>query len=281
MSVPLVYITDDGYVLPTAVSITSAALNKAPDTVYDIYVIGYQLSNGLDEAFTLLNAPGVRIHFLAYQTDRALENITSDAYVTSTALLKFKIPDLLPELNKVIYIDGDTLVQKDLTALYETPLDGKAVGAVKDHACIELFHDNMNLPTYFNSGVLLMDLAVWRRQNLGAQMMTYKQTHDGLHYMDQDVFNLVLEDAYQKLPVIYNAMMPNFRGYAVPMPDLNAFYGTDFTDYADILNKAAIIHITNTYKPWLYKDVYLSDMWLAYLKQSPFRDIQLSLRSPK
>lgn len=63
MSIPLVYITDDGYVLPTAVSITSAALNKAPDTVYDIYVIGYQLSNGLDEAFALLNAPGVRIHF--------------------------------------------------------------------------------------------------------------------------------------------------------------------------------------------------------------------------
>ena len=281
MSVVLVYITDNVYVLPTVVSISSAIQNKNPETIYDIYVIGYHLSQGLEEAFPLLNTENVRIHYLAYKEDPVLEKIKPDIYVTSTALLKFKIADLLPNVDKAIYIDGDTLVQKDLTQMYEIALEDKAIGAVKDYACVELFHDNLNLPTYFNSGILLMNLALWRKKDFGTQLMELKKERPELKYMDQDAFNMFFQDNYKKLPVIYNAMMPNFRGYSVPMSNLNAFYDSHFSDYQNILENAVIIHLTNSYKPWLFKGVYLSDLWMSYLQKSPFRDIQLSLAEPK
>ncbi len=85
------------------------------------------------------------------------------------------LADLLPaDVTRVIYLDADTLVRSDLTALWRTDLAGAPVGAVVDslgtvRGAIDRWRElglDGDSP-YFNSGVLLIDLAAWRARDAG------------------------------------------------------------------------------------------------------------------
>ena len=49
-----------------------------------------------------------------------------------TSCYRFILADLLPSLDRIIYLDVDTLVLRDLTELWRTDLEGKFIGVVKD-----------------------------------------------------------------------------------------------------------------------------------------------------
>jgi lipopolysaccharide biosynthesis glycosyltransferase len=130
-------------------------------------------------------------------------------YFTSAMWLRIFLPELMPDDDKVLYLDADTLAVSSLQELWDTDLSGYALGAVTN-----VFQHNhaqrpaeLGLPgpeVYFNSGVLLINLADWRANDTTLRLIDV--AGDDLAWPDQDALNLVLSDRRLPLHPRWNAM---------------------------------------------------------------------------
>ena len=115
-------------------------------------------------------------------------------------LLKVCLPDIL-SLNKVLWLDADTIVCKSLEPLWKTNLTGKWVAAVPEYrGRYHPFGDK-----YYNMGVALLNLLQLRKDNIMPEMVEYlnviKQP-----FADQDAWNKygIEQDKFVELPIEYN-----------------------------------------------------------------------------
>ncbi|XP_042945137.1 probable galacturonosyltransferase 4 isoform X4 [Carya illinoinensis] len=113
-------------------------------------------------------------------------------YLSILNHLRFYLPEIFPKLNKVLFLDDDVVVQKDLTALWSLDLKGNVNGAVE--TCGESFHRfdrylNFSNPLISKNfdphacgwayGMNVFDLDEWKRQNItGVYHSWQKLNHD-------------------------------------------------------------------------------------------------------
>lgn len=124
---------------------------------------------------------------------------------------RFLLSDLLPEVDRIIYLDCDLVVDTDLNALFLTSLDGALAGAVAENH-LSLLTQNIpreliastdrDLPA-FNAGVLLLDLAMMRQANLFESIMDLiPQMQSRLQ--SQAVLNFIFLRRWKALPQRWN-----------------------------------------------------------------------------
>lgn len=125
---------------------------------------------------------------------------------------------LLPQLVNVprlIYLDCDTLVFRDLSSLFDLELSpDKVLAAVRDSETLSLAEDSlvlakaMNLPAdgaYFNSGVMLMNLDELRRQHFFESAVDFLNRWSGKYrFWDQSAMNFLLHRQIEDLPEHWN-----------------------------------------------------------------------------
>lgn len=116
--------------------------------------------------------------------------------------------DLLPnDIEKVLYLDSDTLICKDLTELWNTDLGHYHAAAVSDFVSAE-YCDLVGLePTdrYYNSGVILFNLKQCRANKYIEQVKSVLRAKNGyVFFVEQSVFNLVDNKGIRCLPLSYN-----------------------------------------------------------------------------
>jgi lipopolysaccharide biosynthesis glycosyltransferase len=116
---------------------------------------------------------------------------------------------------RLIYLDSDVLVFRDLSELFDLELSpGKVLAAVPDSETLTVGDDSrtiagaMNLPAdrrYFNAGVMLLNLGELRKQNFTEQSLEFFKKWKG-HYRfwDQSAFNFLLQGQIHELPECWN-----------------------------------------------------------------------------
>ena len=132
--VVIAYITDNNYIMPTIVSINSSIMNKNESSIYKILIIGVSINNEnkkIIEEFISKN-----INYKTYLNILHFNFDDSHPYVTSAAIFKFDIANILSDYDKVLYIDCDTIILKDLTELFEINLNDYYVAVVKDFSLL-------------------------------------------------------------------------------------------------------------------------------------------------
>ena len=144
--VVIAYITDDNYVMPTIVSIISAIMNKNENSIYKIFIIGVSINNEnkkIIEEFISKNINDkIYLNILHFNQHYNFDD--SHPYVTSAAIFKFDIANILSDYDKVLYIDCDTIILKDLTELFEINLNDYYAAVVKDYI-VYVLHENLLL----------------------------------------------------------------------------------------------------------------------------------------
>ena len=156
--------------------------------------------------------------------DVALEFVTADVSVFGAATLgpgqshiaycRVLLPQLL-NVPHLIYLDCDTLVFRDLSALFDLALSpDKVLAAVPDSETLTLAHDSAIIAkamrlradgAYFNSGVMLMNLDELRRQRFferAVEFLTGWETN--YRFWDQSAINFLLQDQILELPEHWN-----------------------------------------------------------------------------
>lgn len=124
------------------------------------------------------------------------------------ANVRLFVSEFIPErVDKLLYLDADTIVVKSLDTLFKTDLKGNALGMILDcvgenHKC-EIGLDNAE--GYYNSGVLLIDMNVWRKDNYTEKIINHvKNVRAQYPSPDQDLLNVVCRGHIFELPARYN-----------------------------------------------------------------------------
>lgn len=280
---PIVFLTDNDYVIPTAVAIQSLIDHWAGAKPLRIYVIVHEVCDDYRER--LKQFCSEEVHLELIDSDWNSENLScyydKGSYVTATSMLKFCIPRLLPQDDKILYLDGDILVQKDLSPLTEYDISDYYVGAIEDLAAVKSIklHDIVGVKRYFNSGILLLNAKRFRDEGLEKTMFEIGQEHPEYMCRDQSVFNKGFQEQVLWLSPEWNMMIFNLRHANYSMILINTFYGTEYRDISEMEHKAALIHLTNKYKPWTFINAYRSKEWFALFRHTPFSDVPITLRS--
>lgn len=124
---------------------------------------------------------------------------------------RFLLPDLLPGVERILYLDVDILVKGSLVPLFDLDLEGKELGAVREsdiYAYYQWYLDELGFSAqddYFSSGVLLMDLVAMRRAGTARKLleMALEKAQD-LKFPDQDILNTYYRGDVVLLSPAYN-----------------------------------------------------------------------------
>lgn len=113
------------------------------------------------------------------------------------ALLRLALPEILPEEHRVLWLDVDTIVNRDIGELFGTDLGGCYIAAAE-----ELIRSKPPF-VYFNAGVMLMDLDALRDGKYMELIRLVNGTE--LTFPDQDAVNLLMQTRIKKISATYNS----------------------------------------------------------------------------
>lgn len=242
--------TDDKYVIPCLTTIVSFFENNK-DAVCAVYVLTEGLSRSNEEKFKRVSEQ--------YNQTISIKNIDtkniSSLYVSNrfprSIYSRFFLPEILSDLDKVLYLDCDIMVRHSILDFYDTDLRGFACAVIEDQRGDDITIHNRILmfSRYFNSGVMLINLDYWRKNNVASRLIEYLRQNAGrCWFPDQDALNAVLENQVRFLPYRFNVQgeMLGPRCYL----QLSA---QKWEELDSCLQDPTIVHFTDMDKPW-YKE---------------------------
>lgn len=191
-----------------------------------------------------------------------------DNHVTVDTYLRIFAADVLPHIDKILYLDCDLVVLGDLRELWSTDIGGHALAAAAEPygAC---GRDFLGMPAdrpYVNAGVMLLNLARWREAQLPQQLVRFIETHGRrLWYWDQDAINAVLHASILPLDYRWNVQAQMFKIDARKYPDVAA-------DIRAACRRPAIIHYSTAEKPWRFRAIVKRKLpYFHYLAKTGWR----------
>ena len=276
------YITDDGFIEHCGVSILSLLENNQDLSELNVYVLSMSLA--ADNVNNLKS--------LCDTYNRKLTIIPIDDYIKKIGfqfnttgfnpivLARLFLAEYLPSyIDRVLYLDADVVVNDNISAVEGIDISNSYIAAVP-----ELYMPGQNKKiigftskdTYYNAGVLYINLQMWREHNLKESFLIYYKMMSGkLPYNDQDIINYCCKDYVVTLPQEYN-MSPNlpfFPRWFMKWLQPSYFYEKDL--YSQMIIKPKIIHYLGDERPWIkgnhnyYKDIYEKYKAISLWKDSP------------
>lgn len=270
----LLFCLDENYVPPLKVMLYSLMLQHERESL-DIYLMYTDISPAsLEELDRLLARQGHRFHpvdcsdFLRNleKENSDLKQVKVTRYYSLDMYLWLFAPYLLPEeVDRALYLDPDMVCVNPLDSLYHADFEEqwfKAASYDFKNNWIQFLNNlrlgNLSSEKYFNTGVVLMDLASLRRETSPqAVLQAVIEKEKVLYLPDQDIFNYLYEDKTGQVPWLYYNLDP--RPFTVMARLFPENYPPGWA-----AEHAVIIHYCGRHKPWLYRGKYrydLGDYW--------------------
>ena len=230
MSEPLrtIYASDDGYVGLATISAVSL-LKYNPGA--QINLLGYKLK---PESIELIRSRveqhgGSFSHFDVTPLISKLESLKVSHYTSYAIFARMFIPELIRTDDRVLYLDCDTLITDRLDDLMNLELHGHAFALALD-AVHPAYKKVISLPPdkpYYNSGVMLMDLAAWRSHNCSLRFKEeLTHPHGRIILPEQDVIARTMGDEVEPLPSKWNFLSQFILQRRTDKPAIYHFSGT-------------------------------------------------------
>ena len=158
------------------------------------------------------------------------------------------LSSVLPDLDKIIYLDCDIVVLKDLQSLWNLDISDVAVAMAPGLT----FEDKKSLNRlgmtsgyYLNSGVILMNLDYWRKHDVQNRVISYiLEKGDKLIYNDQDALNSILQNEHKVLHIKYNYSYCYFHRL------IGVSHKEKIREIIEARDNPVIFHYFGPLKPW-------------------------------
>lgn len=182
-------------------------------------------------------------------------------HISIATYYRLFLQDVLPDVDKVLYLDCDLLVVSDLTRLYDTPMCNNLVIASLDET--DNYHrKRLKVRKYFNAGVSLLNLKALREEHfLRVYLETFRENEDKIECQDQDIMNLAFNRRVKITSLKYNANSTIFHN------DIFTDASYSVAEERRVRSNPAIIHFTGEHKPWQFTCCHpLKWEYLHYLR---------------
>ncbi len=247
-------ITDENYIIPTGTAIASVLQSNIDERI-NFYVITKSLNTSQKDILNSFVEP--HKNHATLEIIRLSDDLFTDFpirkgdHVSVATYYRVFFPKILPEsIHKLLYIDGDILCVDSLKSFYETDLDDFSCAVCHDEQDANENHFmRLKYPKengYFCAGVMLINLAWWRKNNVMQKCLDYiLDEPNACLWHDQDALNHVLNGT-----VLWADFRYNFtQGFFFDKNDMcidRKFY----TDIDNARKKPCILHFSSAYKPW-------------------------------
>lgn len=198
----------DNNVLPLTLVSMASVLKNAKKTDEIEFVILY---SSLDEKYLPMfdNLQTIKPYKLnAIKIDESIfDGFPCPNWVTVEAWFRCLLADLLPSIDKVLYLDCDTIVRSSLSDMFKVDLEDNLVGVIEDVSRSKINASRIALEDnfYFNSGVMLINTKAWRKVDFFNHLKNIVMT-DGKIGNDQDALNKACDNKKCRLSPKYDYM---------------------------------------------------------------------------
>lgn len=273
----IVFASDNNYAQHTAVAMASVLLNtKSPDKIKFFLIDDNIQQDNKDKILSTIKKLNGSIEFVKIKNTN-LENCYVSGELSRASYFRLDIANILnDDIKKIIYLDCDLLVYDDIEKMWNIDMCNKPLAATCDYGIMASKRIRMQknkyigLPfdaAYFNAGVLMMDLDMWRGYDYAKDIIKLA-TENKYPNHDQDALNKFFMYNWQEIPLRWDVIPPVFNLFLKIITN------------KQLRNKAieaklnpAIFHYAGGYKPWEYK-IYrgFNDKYYEYLQHTDFKD---------
>jgi len=288
---------DNNYVAPLGVCMTSILLNLAEDRFARFYLFVEGFSN--DDMRRLEDIKKVRpceIIFINMDEYTHLFSFIDTSkfvlqYVNLVVYYRLLMLEILPEdIDKCFYIDGDMIIDSDLSYLYDNFDEKNVIGAVVEILAMQYrndilkhfleweelksFHNNPIKRPYFNAGFFLLNVKKAKELKLFQKAFEFLDKHPNPPYADQDTLNYIIGQAY---PHLVQHFPPSYNVFCDMHHDIDLYYDAFYSqqDIQEAFDNPKIYHYGGANKPWINRNVrFFYSVWWRYCHLSPWSELK-------
>lgn len=271
----ILYASNDGYARHLGVSLYSLLEHNQQSDQITVYLLSVSMSEeNQNRLLSIAKQFGrtLTVVEMGNLEERFHGSIDTRGFDIS-AMTRLFAADVLPvTVDRILYLDCDTVVLGDLEPVWKANMGDALVGMVPEPTVYREMKASIDLKKddpYYNSGVLLMNLKGWREEHVSKKLLEYYAAKGGsLFACDQDTINGALRGRIMPLSPRYN-FFTNYRYFRYEtLAGLNASYeAVGKQEYEAARRHPVVIHYAGDERPWIagnrnhyrkYYDVYLS-----------------------
>ena len=278
--ISVVSASDDNYAMPLAVTIRSLIDHLPSEQPLHVSILdGGLKESSKDSLLQSWAAPNVKVQWLRPPVEQ-IADLKTENHLNLVTYLRLFMPTLLPpEQSRVIFLDADLLIQKDITPLWTVELGDAPLAAVNDYFTPYLnTYETIGRPSmcdrhpdkcfpvpnyqelglkgtagYFNAGVMVVNLAKWRKLDVLSRATELVRRHwEHVRYCDQYALNVLFSEQWLPLDPRWN-QNSNLWKWGDPLA--GAF---EPQLYRSLRDDPWIVHFTWLTKPWHYNSTHPS-----------------------
>lgn len=286
-TVAVAFAANNGFVPYFAACFQSLLEHTSPECAYDVVLIHTDISPE-NQALLLdmaLPYPRVSLRFYDAQPLICHHALKAGGHISVETYFRFLIQQILPEYDKVLYLDCDMILNADVAELYRTDVEGYLLAAARDPEFLghlnganpeicAYIHKQLPLDRpedYFQAGVILFNEKEMRRAYTLEQWLQFASRP--YRYNDQDVLNIYCQGRVKFLDMSWNLLtdcdhtrISQVIAHA-PEPIRRAYF--------DARREPKIIHYAGHRKPWQKPTEDMAAYFWWYMRKTPFYEAAL------
>jgi lipopolysaccharide biosynthesis glycosyltransferase len=268
MKINICFASDNNYVQHLCVALVSILKNVDDDDELSFFIFDGGINdNNKNKILELKKIKDFNIEYINIDCSVFKDMPNYSNYISSVTYSRFKISSLLPDMDKIIYLDCDIVVCDSLKELFDENIEDYHIAGVEDIGYY-LHRRALKRETesfYINAGIILMNLKKWRQDNIEEKLLSFAlTTKEKLVHADQDIINMVLNKTCKPLNLKWNVQDSFFRvSTYIEKHPLKKYIKRAWL-------KPAIVHYTGEQKPWNLPYMPYGKIYVKYLKYTPF-----------
>ncbi len=287
--VRVVFAADRRLFAVLGVAIASLARSSNPERRYQLTVMSQDHDDLSRESLALCAGGRANISIDLIEPDIDLSGAQIDGgmhYSAAAAYFRLAIPETFADVDRVLYLDCDIVVERDISELFDLELGeheeiaaAPAVGVIQAARRGRIIqHEGRALPladylrawvakdkpeSYFNSGVILFDLGKIRKCRPHFRKEVMDLIVKDYQMPDQDILNILFDGRVKRLPLTWNLQNPSLSYDDLPTHLLS--------DVEAAGAEPGVIHFVTEKKPWNTPGVRRADRFWSCAADTPFR----------
>lgn len=277
--VPIVFAINNYFVPYCGVTIKSLIMHTSEDYLYKIHVFHTELSEYNIERLESMSTSNVEIKCMDVSCKIPNVELKNKNHISKETLYRIIAPSILEEYDKILYLDSDIVVLKDVAELYETDMGDCVIGAAEElmlkKFAMYIESRNMDRNGYFNTGVLLLNAKKFLENDILNGVIEILKTDVVYNYPDQDALNILC-----KGNVCYIATEWNVEWHLM-WDEPENILEEQVARARESQANPYIIHYTSQVKAWTRPDLKYADAFWKYARQTAFYEEIIFNNMPK
>lgn len=257
-NISIFYACDDNFVKYTIVSLSSLIKNASKDYLYKVYILNTNISLKMKMKLLQLENANFKIEFInvTEYIDSIANKLPLRDYYSKTTYFRMFIAELFPDLDKALYIDSDTILQGDISKLYQTDISNYFIGACHEQAMVQVDEYGtyaekvvgVSRYNFFNAGLILINCDNFRKHFVLDKFIELLHIYNFVVTQDEDYLNLICKDHVYWLDQRWNTEIYGEINYPI--------------------DEAYVLHYIMVNKPWHYHNCRYGEIFWKYAKET-------------